>query len=108
MAICELCAREEVAVTGHHLIPRAVHRKGRTARTFERAELNDLIAMLCRACHKFVHSVLTEKDLATEYNTLESLRTHPEIKKFIRWVSTKPPGLSVSSAKSVRRGVQRL
>jgi hypothetical protein len=99
MACCELCQREEVAVTRHHLIPRARHHKLRANRRFEQGELNGRIAMLCRACHKFIHSVLSEKELAADYSTLESLRTHPDIQRFVRWVSNKPPGLRVASVK---------
>ncbi len=55
--------------------------------------------MLCRACHKFIHSVLSEKELAANYNTLEQLQAHPEIAKFVSWVSTRPPGLHVLSRK---------
>ena len=99
MACCELCQREAVSVTRHHLIPRAVHRKPRTTRTFKPGELKGRIAILCAACHKFVHSVLSEKELAAEYTTLENLRTHPEIQKFVQWVSNKPPDLRVRTAK---------
>ncbi len=76
-----------------------MHGKPRTARRFERDDMNLRIAMLCRACHKFVHSVLSEKELAAEYSTLERLRTHPEIQKFIQWVSNKRPDLRVRSAR---------
>jgi hypothetical protein len=55
--------------------------------------------MLCRACHKFVHTVLSEGQLASDYNTVEDLRAHPEIDKFVRWVSGKPAGLRVPSAR---------
>ena len=53
--------------------------------------------MLCRACHKFAHAVLTEKEMEAGYNTVEALAAHPEIRKFIEWVRTKPPGLRVRS-----------
>ncbi len=102
MACCELCKREGTAITRHHLIPRAVHRKPRTTRTFEPGELNGRIANLCAACHKFVHSVLSEKELAAEYTSLETLRTHPEIQKFVQWVSNKRPELRVRSARKRR------
>ncbi len=97
---CELCRREGVSVTRHHLIPRAVHRRPRTARSFPQEELNTRIAMLCRACHKFIHTVLSEKELAAEYSTLEKLRAHPEIHKFLQWVANKPPDLRVRSRKT--------
>lgn len=99
MASCELCHREAIAVTRHHLIPRSRHRKPRSARAFARTEMNSRIAMLCVACHKFIHTVLSEKQLAAGYNTLDSLLAHPEIYKFVQWVSNKPPGLRIPSAR---------
>ena len=35
---------------------------------------------------------LTEAELAREYNTVEALRTHPRLAKFITWVQKRPPG----------------
>lgn len=55
------------------------------------------MADLCRPCHGFIHKVLTEKQLELEYNTVESLRAHPEIAKFVGWVAKRPPGLKVRS-----------
>ncbi|MBV8707412.1 MAG: hypothetical protein JO028_09490 [Acidobacteriaceae bacterium] len=96
---CELCKRADTELTRHHLIPRARHRKGEIHRTFDKAELTGRLAMLCRACHKFVHTVLSERQLADEYNTVHQLLTHPEIAKFVRWIAKRPPGLRVSSRK---------
>ena len=76
---CALCKRAELELTRHHLIPRARHRKPRIQKEFASDELTGRIAMLCRACHKFIHSVLSEKQLASSYNTVEQLLAHPEI-----------------------------
>jgi hypothetical protein len=35
-------------------------------------------------------NILTESQLAQNYSTMDALRTHPEIAKFIEWVSNKP------------------
>jgi len=100
--ICELCKRGDTELTRHHLIPRARHRKGEVRRCFDKAELTGRLAMLCRACHKFVHTVLSERQLASEYNTVEQLLLHPEIAKFVGWIAKRPSGLRVSSRR--RRG----
>ncbi len=55
--------------------------------------------MLCHPCHKFIHSVLSEKELAASYNTLDTLLAHPDVAKFVGWVSNKPAGLTVGSAR---------
>jgi hypothetical protein len=46
-----------------------------------------------------VHTVLSERQLAIEYNTVNQLLTHPEIVKFVGWMAKRPPGLRVSSRK---------
>jgi 5-methylcytosine-specific restriction endonuclease McrA len=97
---CELCGRPEIEVTRHHLIPRARHRKRQTRCSFDPDELKGRIAMLCRACHRFVHRTLTERELATSYNTIPQLQSQPEIAKFVGWVASKPSGLAVHSARA--------
>ena len=97
MGTCELCGRTPIELTRHHLIPKTRHGTKRNRKTFEREEIRSRVAMLCRACHKFAHEVLTEKEMEAGYNTVEALAAHPEIRKFIEWVRTKPPGLRVRS-----------
>jgi hypothetical protein len=46
---------------------------------------------LHKVCHRKLHAVLGEKDLAERYSTAESLLAHPEIAKFARWVRRKHP-----------------
>ncbi len=48
--------------------------------------------MLCRACHRFAHVTLTEREMASGYGSIAALRAHPEIAKFVDWIRTKPPG----------------
>lgn len=40
-------------------------------------------------CHRKIHSILTEKEIATKYNTIEKLKTQPDIIKFIKWVKNR-------------------
>ena len=76
--------------------------KRQTRRAFDPDELNSRIAMLCRACHKFIHRTLTECELAASYNTIFQLRSQPGIAKFINWIASKPSGLAVHSARARR------
>ncbi len=46
---------------------------------------------LHKVCHRKLHAVLDESELAARYNTPDSLRAHPEIAKFARWVWRKDP-----------------
>ena len=94
---CELCGRTEIEVTRHHLIPRTRHSNKRNQKLFDRDDVRSRLADLCRPCHGFVHKVLSEKELELEYNTVDHLRAHPEIAKFVDWIKAKPPGLRVRS-----------
>jgi hypothetical protein len=86
--------------TRHHLFTRTRLRKkrkagGRAQRAEARAQLQQT-AMLCRACHTMIHAVLTERQLEARYHTLESLRRHPEIARFIGWVRRQPVDRNVA------------
>ena len=76
---CPLCGRKLVggsSVNQHHLVPRS--RNGR-----------DTVA-LHRICHAAIHATLSEKELERQYNTIERLREHPQLRCFIVWVRRKP------------------
>lgn len=78
-AICPLCDRPLTEVRErHHLVPRSLG--GR-----EVVELHPI-------CHRKVHTMLTEKEIRDGFPTIEALREHPEIAKFVKWVRKQPPG----------------
>lgn len=93
--VCELCQRDEVKLTRHHLIPRARHNKKRTQRHFSQREMQTDIAMLCRPCHSQIHSIFDNHELASYYHTIERLQAHSEVQKFINWVKKRPAGLKI-------------
>ncbi len=77
---CPLCGRamiEGAGVDRHHWVPKAEGGREQTP--------------MHRVCHKKIHSVLSEKELAASYAAVQALLTHPEIAKFVRWVQRKPP-----------------
>ncbi len=87
---CELCEPEVDEVTKHHLIPRTSQSNKRNKKQFERSDVRTRIALLCCPCHKQVHAILTEKQLERECNTLDLLRAHPEMAKFLNWIKDRP------------------
>src|SRR5215813_740741 len=100
---CELCGRQVSTLTRHHLVPRTRHSNKRNKRDFDRADVKTRIAWLCRPCHNHVHALFTEKTLEREFNTLESLLSHPDVGRFVEWIRTKPDGFRPANEPSTAR-----
>lgn len=73
---CELCEREVHNQTIHHLIPRSRGKKKQVLPT----------ALLCAACHRQLHALYTNRELAHSYASLDALKADPSVQKFISWV----------------------
>lgn len=81
--LCPLCRRpipEGAPQSRHHLVPRL--RGGKRGDT----------VLLHQICHSEIHATLSETELARDYNSIEALRAHPRLAKFIAWVAKRPPG----------------
>lgn len=89
-AICPLCGRPipPAQRDAHHLVPKS--KGGRQT------------AWMHRICHRQIHAVLTENELARQYATVEALLAHPALQVFVAWVQTKPADFFVSTRKSAR------
>jgi len=89
--LCPLCERPipPAQRDAHHLVP-----KSKGGRRTE---------YLHRICHRQVHALLSETELARHYNTVEALRAHPEMATFLAWVQRKPDDFFVATRKSARR-----
>lgn len=76
--LCPVCDRPiPFAVRdAHHLIPKS--RGGAVT------------VLMHRACHRQIHALFTETELARHYASAEALRAHPEMMKFIHWIKEKP------------------
>ena len=86
--LCPLCGRPipaGVPQSRHHLVPRL--KGGAGGET----------VLLHHICHKEIHASLTEAELARGYCTIEALRGHPRLAKFIAWVARRPPGFNPRS-----------
>jgi len=62
-----------------------------------------------KICHRMIHKVFTEADLAQEHFTPEALLKDPEIAKFVKWVRKQPPDYldwpkAPKSCRNKRRG----
>ena len=76
-----MCQREVPAalITLHHLTP-----KERGGRAKHRTPL-------CRPCHKQVHPVYSNKELARLYADIPSLRASPRMQPFLKWIRKQAP-----------------
>lgn len=101
MIVCSFCGREVSRNKRHHLIPRMKHNK-RMKRLHTKEELNKTVDS-CIPCHKQLHAVFTEKELAETFNTVDKLLIHPEIRKFIDWIAAKPVDFEGRSKQSTCR-----
>lgn len=88
--LCCVCGRSGAALTRHHLVPRMVDGRKSTRRRVGGDKVG-LVALVCAACHRQIHSVFTETELGRDFNTPDKIRSHPEIRKFVAWVSKQPP-----------------
>ena len=88
--ICPLCERKlpRSQRDAHHLVP-----KSKGGRHTE---------YLHRICHRQIHALLTETELARQFNSVEALLAHPDIALFVDWVRTKPDDFMERTRKSQR------
>jgi hypothetical protein len=88
--VCPICNRIIPASQkdAHHLVPKS---KGGKSTEY-----------LHRICHKQIHALFNENELAKTFNTAESLKNHPDMEIFINWVKTKPDTFYEKTAKSLR------
>ena len=88
--VCPLCDRfiPPAQRDLHHLVPKS---KGGRQTEF-----------MHRVCHRQIHALITEAELARHYATVEALLQHPELQEFVAWVKTKPEDFFVRTRKSTR------
>lgn len=88
---CPLCGRviPESQQDKHHLIPRL--KGGKTTQVMH------------RICHRQIHALFSEAELAQRYSTAEALLENEAIQKFVAWVKKKPPEFIEGTKLSNRR-----
>ncbi|KAH8697099.1 hypothetical protein BGW36DRAFT_427072 [Talaromyces proteolyticus] len=82
---CEICERDWIPLSYHHLIPREVHAKVLKRGWHEEWMLNS-VAWLCRACHSFVHRMASNEELAREYYTVDRILERDDVQDWAKWV----------------------
>ena len=88
LPVCPLCGRSVPPdqQDAHHLVPRS--EGGRDT------------VILHRICHRQVHALFSETELARHYATPKALLSHPGVQAFVQWVRKKPDDFYERTRKS--------
>ncbi len=88
---CPLCLRPippGVPQSLHHLIPKLHGGKGGP------------VVLSHQICHSEIHASLTETELARHFSSIEALRAHPRLVRFIDWVARRPAAFNARVPKA--------
>ncbi|TLS37900.1 hypothetical protein [Pseudalkalibacillus caeni] len=88
---CELCLRKGVKTTLHHLTPKE---KGGTFLP---------TAQLCIPCHKQIHALFSNEELAKSLSTIKALQENDQMRSFLRWIRKQPASALPKIKKSNRK-----
>ncbi|MBM6617137.1 HNH endonuclease [Bacillus suaedaesalsae] len=91
MGTCELCNRNDLETTVHHLVPK------------EKGGTFGATALLCIPCHKQIHALYTNDEIAARLATIEDLNRDEKLSSFIKWIRKQPPGKLMKIRKSKER-----
>ena len=88
--VCPLCERviPNALAQAHHWIPKS---KGGSE-----------TAYLHAICHRQVHALFTESELAKDFGSAERLLADARFAKFVSWIKSKPIDFKQSTRKSNR------
>lgn len=89
--ICPLCEREGCVMTDHHLIP---VQKGGKAKD---------IASICKECHKQIHAIFTNDELAAYYASVDALKYAEQMRGFYKFIKKQDPLKRIKVKQSKRR-----
>jgi 5-methylcytosine-specific restriction endonuclease McrA len=89
--LCPICKRKipDDQRDKHHLVPRV---KGGRETEF-----------MHRICHRQIHALFSEAELAQKYATIDALLQHPDLQKFVTWIQSKPVDFVDGPKRSHRR-----
>jgi 5-methylcytosine-specific restriction enzyme A len=91
MDTCELCGRNEVETTIHHLLPK------------EMGGTHGATAHLCIPCHRHIHALYTNSEIAARLTSIQELREDEKISSFIKWIRKQPASKIMRVKKSNER-----
>ncbi|MEL6438442.1 MAG: hypothetical protein AAFQ80_04165 [Cyanobacteria bacterium J06621_8] len=80
---CQLCDRHVSQLTRHHLIPRQTVKR--------KQAVSGPTIEICSPCHRQIHALYSNLELARQLNTLEKLKSEPKMIKFLGWIKKQDP-----------------
>ena len=92
--ICQLCKCEGIIkITEHQLVPKQVGG----------AKLP--VALLCQDCHKQIHALYTNKELAMRLNTLQALEKDERVARYLRYIKKQhtTKNITIKKSRALRR-----
>lgn len=81
---CPLCLRPNLRPSDHHLVPKS--RGGRVT------------LAICNDCHKAIHAIFSNKELAATYHTVEALLAHETMARMVAFIARQDPSRRVRMA----------
>ena len=96
---CPFCKRPAVYFKRHHLVPRSRGGKG----------LGSTVGS-CLACHRAIHALFSNKELAERYNTVKALMANERFRKQVAWIAKQDPSRKLKTrrpADQKKRGKYR-
>lgn len=90
---CELCERDNIFLTKHHLLPR------------DEGGREEHISYICQDCHRQIHALYTNRELAIRLNSIERLRDDEKIAKYLKFIKKQPSSKKarIKKSRNVRR-----
>lgn len=86
---CALCGRPLGArVEWHHVVPKS--QGGRDT------------VPLHPICHRTIHAIVSNAELARLYPRLDALREREDIRRFLAWIADKPPNFHAPTRRADR------
>ena len=89
--VCELCESENLALTKHHTLPK------------EEGGTTEDVIMICSDCHRHIHALYSNKELAVRLSTLQDLKADEQLSRFIKFIRKQPSQKKVRIKKSNER-----
>jgi hypothetical protein len=106
LGICAICGREMVrgpSVDWHHFVPRSETRRAKRKKGKPEENSKGEVLPIHKICHRKLHSLFTEKELAAEYHTPQAIAAHPDMQVFIAWVRKQPIEYYDNSRRALRK-----